>query len=108
VDGLRQQMTSLGGDLEAERQRLQQQEKRMRQQECEAKASMINWEDEKQRLQATVESLEGQIAILEDNKLKDKSNERFNKRMMFNNQEDNSSLSSSSVVLIMTGGDICI
>eukprot|EP00596_Hydrurales_sp_CCMP1899_P008393 CAMPEP_0119050878 /NCGR_PEP_ID=MMETSP1177-20130426/72402_1 /TAXON_ID=2985 /ORGANISM="Ochromonas sp, Strain CCMP1899" /LENGTH=633 /DNA_ID=CAMNT_0007029821 /DNA_START=11 /DNA_END=1909 /DNA_ORIENTATION=- len=101
VDGLRQQMTSLGGDLEAERQRLQQQEKRMRQQECEAKASTINWEDEKQRLQATVQSLEGQITVLEDNRLKDKTNGRFNKRVIYN-QEDNSSPSSSSVVLILT------
>ena len=71
VDGVRQQMATLAAQLEEERQRYQQQERRTRHLECESKASAMNWEDEKQRLQGTIASLEHTVSGLED-QLRDK------------------------------------
>ena len=66
-------MTSLGNELESERQRLQEQERRSRQNDCENRASTINWMDEKQRLLSTIQSLETQISSLEELREKERN-----------------------------------
>ena len=115
VDGVRQQMAVLTAQLEEERLRYQQQERRLRTAECEAKAAVLNWADEKQRLQCTITSLEASVTALEDKLGKDKQSTP--KRKMYpslgtiggvvggpGGEEDNNGIGGAGV-LVMTEAD---
>ena len=103
-------MTSLTEVLEEERLRLQEQEKRLRQSECESRAAQMSWADERQRLTSLTASLEAQVVALEDAKEKEKAGMRpgnGNGRGLFRKiGDDESSTSSGSVVMVMTEEEV--
>ena len=101
-------MASLTEQLEVERQRLQEQEKRMRQADCESRAASMSWTDEKQRLIASLQSVEAQLAVLEDAKEKEKATQRPARGLYKKNLDDDSSNSSDSVVIVMTEEEVRI
>ena len=106
VDGLRQQMASLAAELESERQRLQEQERRTRQVECEGRATSMSWLDERQRLNTAVQTLESQVAILEDAREKERSSLRPRGMYRGKGMDDDSQSSTGSVVIVLTEEEV--
>ena len=105
-------MASLSEVLEEERLRLQEQEKRLRQSECESRAAQMSWADERQRLTSLTSTLEAQVAALEDAKEKDKAglrpgNSNGTGRGLYRKiGDDDSSTSSGSVVMVLTEEEV--
>ena len=78
----------------------------MRQADCESRAAAMSWMDEKQRLLASLQSVEGQLAVLEDAKEKEKATQRPARGLYKKNLDDDSSNSSDSVVMVMTEEEV--
>ena len=101
-------MAALSEELETERQRLQEQEKRIRQSDCESRAASMSWVDERQRLTSSLQSLEAQVVALEEAREKDKANQRPARGLFRKNLDDESSNSSGSVVMVMSEEEVCM
>ena len=66
IDGLRQQVTILSSQIEEERERYVVLESKMRQTECEARASQLAFQDERLRNEETHSRLTAEMAALEE------------------------------------------